>query len=109
MHYFAEGLITDNGISGIALAFFSAILTAVGGTVVAVLQLKTKATEAQSAALEAKAEAEQARKNTTSISNGFAGGVDRKLDLIINEQIKQKDTLQRHLEWHIDHSSQERN
>lgn len=107
-HTFAEGVLNDNSISTVAFAFFTAITTGIAGIVVALVQLKTKATEAQRAALEAKVEAEQAKQNTTSISNGFAGNVGRKLDRITELTLENNRAIREHLSWHLDNTTQER-
>lgn len=106
MHNIAEGLINDNGISTIALAFFSALFAALSAGVVGIFQVKSKAIEARNVALETKKEAEQARLNTTNLSNGFADGVDSKLNRIIDNQTKLNDRLQNHLEWHVENPNQ---
>lgn len=99
----ASELINDNGISSIAAAAFTALFTAIAAVIVGVFQIKSKAVEAKDAALETKQEAEQARKNTANIANGFAGSVDRKLDRIIDKQSGLEATLRDHLEWHVQH------
>lgn len=102
MQYIAEGLVNDNGISAIALAFFVALFGAMGTTVVAVFQIKAKASEAKRVALDTKHEAEKARINTDGIANGFASDVGRKLDRIIDETIKNSDAIRKHLEHHVE-------
>ncbi len=101
-------LVNDNSISAIALTFFTALCTGVGATVVGIYKIRTEASAARDAALEAKKEAELAKKNTVNISNGFASGVGQKLDSIIDEQRRQRnlldkanESIQEHLEWHL--------
>lgn len=110
----AEAFINDNGISGIGLAFFTALLGAVSATIVGIFQVKNKVSNAEQATVEAREEATQARKNTSAISNGFASGIDGKLDRILDQQDSLMErqnafsaALRKHLEWHIDHSSSE--
>lgn len=97
----ATELVNDNGISGIALALFTAIIGGITTIIVTQLQLKTKAKEAANAALEAKDEAVQAKQNTVNVSNGFASGVGAKLDRIIESQEETATALRKHLEWHL--------
>lgn len=97
----ATELINDNGISGVAAALFTALIGGMATAIVGIFQVKAKAIEAKARAIEAKEEAEQARLNTTNISNGFASNVDTKLDRIIEKQDKLDDALRNHLEWHL--------
>lgn len=95
-------LINDNGISAIALTFFTALFGAVSATVVGVFQLKAKANEAKDAAILASQEATKAKENTIGVSNGFTRGVDRKLDAILNTQADLSKAFRDHLEWHVE-------
>ena len=110
---FAEAFINDNGISGVALAFFTALLGAISATIIGVFQIRNKVANSEQATVEAREEAKQARKNTSAISNGFASGIDGKLDRILDQQDSLMErqnafsaALRKHLEWHIDHSSE---
>lgn len=101
-------LINDNGISAIALAFFTALFGAISAIFVQISKSKTAAREAAKKANEASTKAEAARKNTVNVSNGFAGDVDKKLTVIVNEVqriSKHQDdiahSLREHLGWHI--------
>ena len=112
---YAEAFINDNGISGVALAFFTALLASVSATIVGIFQIRNRVSNAEEATAEARKEAEQARKNTAGISNGFASGVDRKLDRILDQQDSLMErqnafsaALRKHLEWHIDNTPSER-
>lgn len=102
MHPLATQFINANGISAIALAFFTALFGAVSAVFIQNIQTKAKLAEAKDVALETKAEAEKAKKNTEHTANGFASEVDRKLTHIINEQEKLSGSFQKHLEWHIE-------
>lgn len=106
MHPLADGIINDNGISAFALAFFTALFGAVGAVFVQNRQTKAKLSEAQDVALETKAQAEKATRNTESTANGFAGNVGRKLDRIIEKQDNLSAAFQNHLEWHVDHPNE---
>ena len=92
----AGQLINDQGISAIALAFFTAMF---GGLALIFQQnwdSRKKAKEARDAAV-------MAQKNTENVSNGFASGVDRKLDRIIVQQSDLETALREHLQWHTEH------
>lgn len=101
-------MVNDNSISGIALTLFLAIISGIVTIIITNQQLKVKAKEAAKAANDAKDEAVKAKENTVNVSNGFAGGVGKKLDYIIAEITRQRiaqDTtnaaLREHLEWHL--------
>lgn len=112
----AAELITDGGPSAPAWAFFSAISLAL----IAVLgqQLKARSdAKANREALErvergtvqAVESATAAQENTTNVSNGFVGRMDRKLDRITDtvEDTRKalretEQALREHLEWHLD-------
>lgn len=94
-------VVNDNSISAIALSCFGILITGVVTVLVTLIQVKNKAKDAADAAQEAQA-------NTVNVSNGFAGGVDKKLTYIIDEQVRQRkaqdetnSALREHLEWHI--------
>jgi Na+/glutamate symporter len=98
----AQEFVNDNSISAIALTAFGIIISGVVTIIVALINVKNKAKEAADAA-------QEARSNTTNISNGFASGVDKKLTRIIDEQIRVRASqdeihrsLREHLEWHLD-------
>lgn len=102
-------LVNDNGISSVALVFFTALFGAIATVLVQVIKSKTAAREAAEKANEAQEKAEAARANTVNVSNGFAGGVDRKLTVIVDEvqrvskgQDKLYQALQDHLQWHLE-------
>jgi len=105
----APELINDNGISAIALTFFTALFGAVATVLVQVIKSKNAAREAAEKADEAQAKAEAARKNTVNVSNGFAGGVDKKLTFLVDEVSRLRDAVDRteqsvrkHLEYHLE-------
>lgn len=101
MNSIAE-LFNDNSISTVAAAFFTALFAAIGAVFVQNLQARREAKEGKNAALEAKDQAEQARINTESVANGFAGKMDRKLTEILAEQREMGKALRKHLEWHLE-------
>lgn len=111
MHTLAE-VVNDNSISGIALAFFATLITGVVTVLIQVIKSKQAIREAGSDASDAAKKAEQARKNTENVSNGFASGVDRKLTFIIDEISRLKsiadntsESVTNHLEWHLEKES----
>lgn len=86
----ADGLVNDNGISAIALAFFTALFGMVGTIVVAVLKQRKPIKDAQE----------------SSLSTGRL--VERKLDILARNHDRletQIDDLNRavrdHMEWHL--------
>lgn len=97
----AEELVAQGGPSAPVWAFLTTITLAVIAGLFQTVKAKREAREAR-------LEAQKAVRNTTSISNGFASGVDTHLKRIIKTQdrmeVKQDDTakaLREHLEWHL--------
>ncbi len=101
----AAELINENGISTIALAFFTALFAGVGTTVVGIYQIKAKANEAKDAALSAQEKATETATNTQNVANGFASRVDRKLDNITSNQEELAREFREHLQWHVEKGS----
>jgi hypothetical protein len=89
------------GISPQAVAFFTAILGAVGGLFKYVNDGRRESRGANQAAVEAKESAEQAAKNTQNVSNGFASTVLAELRGIREDQAELSASVNRHLEWHL--------
>lgn len=87
-------LINNNGTSSVALTLFSIII---GGLVTAIVGIY----KARSEASEARRNAEEAKKNTINVSNGFSKRVDDKLDAIIEEQNDLAQAIRDHLQWHV--------
>lgn len=106
-----QQLINDNGISGIALAFFTALFALVGTLAKlafddrkerrneARIQQQQLADAIESARIAAK-NAEEARTNTKNVSNGFAGGVLAKLERLSEQVSELAISQQKHLLWH---------
>ena len=102
-----------NSISGFALSAFGVIIAGLVTLVASMFktrvdakEIKANAETTQTLAQEAANEAKQARQNTANVSNGFADGVGRKLDILIREQIKLRDRMETHMEWHINNPPQ---
>lgn len=93
--------VNENGISPIAMAFFTALLTAIGYVLKIVLDSRNEVRGGNQAALEAKESAETAAKNTQNVSNGFASTVLGELRAIREDQSELSATMNRHLEWHL--------
>jgi hypothetical protein len=98
----ATELINDNGISGFALAFFTALFAAIGTTIVQVFKLRTETREAKEVS-------KKVQKETSSLNNGLGTQLNRKLDLLavnhdrlesIADQIS--DDLRKHIIWHLE-------
>jgi hypothetical protein len=104
----ASELINDNGISAIALAFFTAMFAAIGGMARWIYQLIRKADDAKEAADLAAEEAKKTQNNTAGLANGFAGSVGAKLDSILAKQDRLEEAFRGHLEHHLEHDSQRR-
>jgi hypothetical protein len=102
--YLAQELINDNGISAIALGFFS-MIAAIG---VALIQRQRKVENAVNEAAES---ANQAQKNTENVSNGFTARMDKKLDSLgdgVMLLAKNMDRLEEALHDHVrEHNNKE--
>lgn len=95
-------LINDNGISAVALAFFSALFTATGAAVVGIFQIKSRTGEARDAAISAQEKATETVANTQNVANGFVSRMDGKLDQIARGQEELGKAFREHLEWHLE-------
>lgn len=103
----AQELINQNGISQIALGFFTALLTVVGILLKMVYDDRKETRAARKEASKAAESAAKAVANTKNVSNGFAGGVLEELRQIREGQQDLSATLNRHLEWHIENRGKE--
>lgn len=92
----------DAGTSPVALAFFTALFTAVSYGVVQIYKIRTEAREARDAALGAKVEARQAKVNTRTVGDGFPSRVDRKLDKLSEHVVTLETALREHIEYHLE-------
>ncbi len=97
----ATGLINDNGISQIALAFFTALFGMVGWLIKVRFDERGKIDNAEEQARIAAESAAKAAANTQNVSNGFAGSVLGKLQRIDENVDELSDSLRAHLEWHL--------
>lgn len=102
----AQELINDNGISAIAIGFFTALFAAVSAVGVAVVNSRHKTEELKDVTVKAAESAEAAQANTQNVSNGFVDRMDRKLDTVIQQQDNLENALTRHLEWHLNTKAQ---
>lgn len=101
-------VVNDNSISAYAFSAFTAIILALIGGWFQLRGVKAKQADAADEARKAKDAALKASENTTNVSNGFASGVDTKLTRIYDLAVSTDAAVKRHLEWHVDHPSQER-
>jgi cation transport regulator ChaB len=105
-----QELINDNGISAIALAFFTALFGMVGTIIVTIYKDRRERREAQQAAteaaLKAASSAEKVEANTKNISNGFAGKVLGELSQIRAGQNDLQQQFADHLRWHLEREGQ---
>lgn len=88
--------LNNNSISSIAFGFFAVIISGLVTIVVQLLKNKQAMNEAKNAAV-------KAQQNTTNISNGFATGVNAKLDRVIDSQETLAEDFRHHLQWHAEH------
>lgn len=100
--------LNDNSISTVAFAFFTALTGGIATVIVQSIKSKQAIREAALKANEAATKAEEARKNTVNVSNGFAGGVDTKLTHLIaalsrlqTTSDQTQESVRGHLEWHL--------
>lgn len=104
MIWSADELFAPGGPSVPVWAFLSTLTVGVGAIIQQVISLKARTREAQDEARKAAESATTAAENTRSVSNGFAGRVDTKLDSIIEAQRATDAALREHLRWHLDRS-----
>jgi len=102
----ADDIVAPGGPSAPVWAFLTAISLGIIALIQQQLSAKKAANEAKVLASKAAENADKAQANTTSISNGFAGRMDSKLDSIIAEQNSQGNALRKHLEWHLSEGNQ---
>lgn len=112
----AEDLVTAGGPSGPAWAFFTGISLALIGLIAQQLkarsdlkQLKATSERVEDEAIKAHESAAKAQTNTTNVSNGFVGRMDKNFDRVLNaiEEIrraqgKTEEALREHIEWHLE-------
>jgi hypothetical protein len=105
----AQELVNDNGVSSVALAFFSVLVGGVVTVLVQTYKIKHTSREAASKADEASQKADQARENTQNISNGFAGRMDSRTQIIVDQISRLQSSVDRtnssltkHLEHHLE-------
>lgn len=104
----AQELVNENGISAIALAFFSTMIPlliviakGVFDTRATSRDARQEASNASRKASKAVESAEAAQQNTQSVSNGFTSDVLGALRRVETKIDKQTEALQNHLEWHL--------
>lgn len=112
----ADELVTSGGPTGPAWAFFTAMSLALVGVLAQQLkarsdlkQLKATSERVEDEAIKAHESAAQAQENTTNVSNGFVGRMDRKFDRLFDavQEIRRSQTetekaLREHIEWHLE-------
>lgn len=105
----AEELVAPGGPSAPVWAFLTTITIAVIALIGQQLksrsdlkQIKAQGEAAKSEATKAHQSAEKAQENTVSVSNGFTGRVDKKLDRIYEALQSTDKALRDHLEWHLE-------
>lgn len=102
----ADQLINDNGISIIALSFFTALFGMIGILINAVFKDRSERRaankEAVDAAIKAAESAEKVEANTKNVSNGFASKVLGKLSDLQSGQQELQQAFTDHLKWHLE-------
>ena len=89
-------------LSAPAWGFFSVLTASVLAILQQVVKGRKAASRAEGRADVAATKAEQVRKNTQAVSNGFAAEVRGYLRDIVTEQRDQGHALREHLQWHLD-------
>jgi hypothetical protein len=100
--------VNDNGISALALAFFSGLFTFLGIIAKGVFDTRKTARQAQNEASSANQSAKKAQANTDTVANGFTGKVVTKLTSIESKIDDNSRALREHLEWHLDREAPKR-
>ncbi len=95
-------LINSNGISTIALAFFTALFSMVGYLIKARIEEKKEIQDAKTAADKAAKSAQAIAANTKNVSNGFASTVLDRLERIDAKVDAIAEAQRDHLEWHLE-------
>ena len=107
----SQQLVNDNGISMIALGFFTGLFGMLGILINAVFKDRSERREsairAEQAANKAAASADKVVENTKNISNGFANRVLGELSEIRKENAEQANALRKHVEWHLSKEGKE--
>lgn len=102
--YFAQEIISDNGISAVALGFFTLISTIGVALIQRQKRVENAVGEAAESANKAHESATEAQANTKNVSNGFAARMDKKLDSLGDGQMllaKNMDRLEQALHDHV--------
>lgn len=95
-------LINDNGISQVAIAFFTTLFGMVGWLIHSHYSEKKETRNARQAAEIAAESAQKAETNTRNVSNGFARNVLGKLQRIDEKVDNLADAHREHLQWHME-------
>lgn len=107
-----QELINDNGISAIALTFFTALFGMLGILINAVFKDRSERRADNQAAIEAANKAaESATKveaNTKNVSNGFASKVLGELSQIRAGQQELQQSFTDHLKWHLEREGEKK-
>lgn len=106
--FLASEVVNDNGISSLALAFFTALFAMLTPVLVQVFKNKTAVRNLRDAVDTAAESAEAAKENTASVSNGFTSRLDRRFDSLDKKQDRLNELFQSHLEWHLHQETSER-
>ncbi len=94
-------VINNNGISTIGLGFFTAITAMIGIILPPILKDRSERREIKAKLEELAKLTAETKNNTKPVSNGFAARMDRKLDLLANNQDRLEEMLTEHFAWHL--------
>jgi hypothetical protein len=104
----AEELIAPGGPSAPVWVFLTTIMSLVVvnvfqliGARVAAKEAAKKATETAQVVTQVQESADRAASNTQNVANGFAGNIDRKLDVIYTAVQDIEGRFAEHLSWHL--------
>lgn len=99
-------LLNPEAVGVIGAASVTAIMGLLTTVTVSVLRNRSLTKVVHSEVEKTAENAQLAVSNTASISNGFAGRMDRKLDGLAEGQRKLQEAFTEHLEWHLNKEAQ---
>lgn len=101
MTLLGQELISSNGISPVALGFFTALFGMLSTLITMHYRDRKEIRDARKASEEAAESAQRAQANTENVSNGFAGSV-----LAILKRLDER--LDAHIEWHLENDRKDK-
>lgn len=104
----AQQLINSNGISQIALAFFTALLGMVSSLAWIIYKDRQETRDTRKAVEKATQSAKTAAENTASVANGFTDEVLERLSELTKKIDRVSGSVGKHMEWHLDQVKQDK-